>query len=83
MATSKTEEQEDAASKILNKSDEAKNRLGFVMNFKTACKDYMSLFTLMNETKTDVRRLRVQVTSLPKPVKAILEMTAPAREVVQ
>ena len=42
----------------------------------------MSLFTLTNETKTDVRRLRVQVTSLPKPVKAILEMTAPAREVV-
>jgi len=52
------------------------------MNFKTAVKDYMAHFMLMNETKTDVRRIRVQVTSLPKPIKAILEMVAPSRETI-
>lgn len=29
------------------------------MNFKTAVKDYLSHFMLVNETKTDVRRFRI------------------------
>lgn len=29
------------------------------MNFKTAVKDYLSHFMLINETRTDVRRIRI------------------------
>jgi hypothetical protein len=52
------------------------------MNFKTAVKDYLSHYMLINETKTDVRRIRIQVTSLPKPIKALLDFVIPAREIV-
>jgi hypothetical protein len=37
---------------------------------------------MKNADKTDVRRYKITVTSLPKPVKADIEMSCPAREQV-
>jgi hypothetical protein len=50
------------------------------MNFKVAVKEYTQIFTLINEARTDVRRLRLTVTPTPRPVKAKLLMKCPARE---
>jgi len=50
--------------------------------FKNPYKDYRVMLVLRNANRTDVRRYKLQVTALPKPVKATLEMTAPAKEVV-
>lgn len=80
--TKHSEDGDEEKQNELQKSDSNQNRLNFSMNFKTAVKDYLSHFILMNETKTDVRRIRIQCTSLPKPIKATLEFVAPAREVL-
>ncbi|CAD8050766.1 unnamed protein product [Paramecium sonneborni] len=78
----KNSEDDDDPQQQLQKSDEKQNLIQFSMNFKTAVKDYLSHFMLVNETKTDVRRFRIQITSLPKPIMVTLEMTIPAREIV-
>ena len=58
------------------------NSVPVTFSFKNPFKDYIANITMKNMNKTDVRRFRLQVTSYPKPVKAILEMTASARELV-
>ena len=42
----------------------------------------MNIITLKNLDKTDVRRYKLLVNPLPKPVKAALEFKVPAREVI-
>jgi hypothetical protein len=58
----------------------AENPLNILLAFKTAVKDFIQYFTLINQERTDVRRIRVTVTAIPKPVRATIEMTCPARE---
>ena len=50
--------------------------------FKNPIINYETEITLKTADKTDIRRYRLRITSFPKPVKAQLEMTAPAREMV-
>lgn len=55
------------------------NKLPLAYNCKNPVLDYSVIVTLMNAEKTDVRRYRLLMTVQPKPLKAILEMTTPAR----
>ncbi|EGR30900.1 hypothetical protein IMG5_121460 [Ichthyophthirius multifiliis] len=48
--------------------------------FKNPVKDYKLELTLHNKAKTDIRKYRLEVTSNPKPIKAILEFKIPARQ---
>ena len=50
--------------------------------FKQPIKDYVADITLKNATKTDIRRYRLCITSISKPVKALIEMVAPAKELI-
>jgi hypothetical protein len=45
-------------------------------------KDFNVLLTLRNSSKTDIRRLRLWATVLPKVVKSTLEFRVPARQAV-
>ncbi|EGR31281.1 hypothetical protein IMG5_114390, partial [Ichthyophthirius multifiliis] len=58
------------------------NVLPFNFQFKNPFKDYIAYITIKNIQKTDVRKFKLVTTALPKPVKALLEMTAPARECI-
>jgi hypothetical protein len=54
------------------------------MLFKTLLKDAYIDLILINSHKTDVRRIKVCINVVPKPVKLAFEMVAPARtQVVQ
>lgn len=58
------------------------NSMPITFMFKNPFRDYRANIVLRNANRTDVRRYRLMITALPKPVKATLEMTAPAKEVV-
>lgn len=77
-----TTEEEENSNDEVHATQEDQNIFTFTFHFRAAVKDYICLVTLMNENKTDVRRLRLTVTSLPKPVKATIFMKVPARETV-
>ncbi|KAL4497051.1 hypothetical protein ABPG72_002207 [Tetrahymena utriculariae] len=59
-----------------------KNSMYLNFNFKIPFKEYTANITLRNPEKYDIRRYKLVVTSLPKPVKAALEFTAAAKETV-
>ena len=58
------------------------NKLPLTYTCKNPVLDYSVVVTLSNAEKTDVRRLRLLMTVQPKPLKAILEMSVPARSSV-
>ncbi|EGR27115.1 hypothetical protein IMG5_201370 [Ichthyophthirius multifiliis] len=47
--------------------------------FKNAVKDYQLELIFQNEEKTDIRRYKLEFTSIPKPIQATLEFRVPAR----
>lgn len=62
--------------------DTSINHLNLLFHFKIPIRDYRALVTLKNNNLTDVRRYRLTLTSFPRPVKATMEMIAPAKEMV-
>ena len=56
--------------------------LPITFNFKGAVKDYFCQVILKSYDLKDVRRYSMNLTALPKPVKLVLEMKTPAREIV-
>lgn len=59
-----------------------KNSMYLNFSFKMPTKEYTCFITLRNPEKYDIRRYKLVVTSLPKPIKARLELTAAAKETV-
>lgn len=53
-----------------------------MFNFKIPCREYTCNITLKNPEKCDIRRYKLVVASLPKPIKASLEMMVAAREFI-
>jgi hypothetical protein len=58
------------------------NKIPLTFTFKNSVKDMVIIMTLKNNDKTDVRRYKILVNALPKPVKAVIEFICPARETV-
>lgn len=58
------------------------NKMPITFFFKNAVKELTVYMTLRNLDKTDVRKYRVVINCLPKPIKAQMEMMCPARESV-
>lgn len=58
------------------------NKLPITFMFKNPIREMPVTITLKSQDKTDVRRIKLLITSLPKPTKASLEVKCPAREVV-
>lgn len=58
------------------------NKIPLTYQFKNPVKDLVVYMTLKNTDKTDVRKYKIMVNALPKPVKAAIEMVCPAREQV-
>jgi hypothetical protein len=58
------------------------NKIPITYMFKNAVRDLVVYMTLKNADKTDVRKYRILINALPKPVKAVMEMVCPAREQV-
>ena len=56
------------------------NKIPITYFFKNSIKELVIFMTLKNADRTDVRKYRMIVNVLPKPVKAIMEMQCPARE---
>jgi hypothetical protein len=56
------------------------NKLPITFNFKQPVKEMVAILTLRNLEKTDVRRYKIIVNALPKPTKAVIEMSCPAKE---
>jgi hypothetical protein len=52
------------------------------MQFKALLKDACLDLILTNHNKTDVRRFKVCINVIPKPIKLAIEMVAPARSQV-
>lgn len=61
-------------------STNAPNKIPITYFFKNSIKELVIFMTLKNADKTDVRKYRMIVNALPKPVKATMEMQCPARE---
>lgn len=59
------------------------NKIALMLNFKFPVKDYPLTLLLKNQSKTDVRIYEVLITVYPKVVKAQLEMTTPARIMIE
>jgi hypothetical protein len=60
----------------------ASNKIPITYTFKSAVRDLNVYMTFKNFDKTDVRKYKIMVNALPKPVKAQIEMNSPARETV-
>ena len=58
---------------------ETENRLPFTIICKNPVYEFSTFVLVTNKSKTDVRRYKVTFTVQPKPLKAILEMSVPAR----
>ena len=58
------------------------NRIPITFAFKQPVKDLVCTLTMRNSDRTDVRRYRVTVNALPKPIKAVIEIACPARETI-
>lgn len=58
------------------------NQMPLIFHFKNPIRDYKCNIILKNSNLTDVRRFKLNLTSFPRPVKAVMELVAPAKELV-